>query len=169
MRPRLVPLLGAAALVFATGCFRIGVTTGTEIPERDVRRIVPGVTTKAQILEWFGAPAEATDGDIFARLVDAGEIAAEDLVALPFADYLVYEISEGSGRAVILLVFNWIRVDIDRDRLMVFFDENDLVLYFGITRQRNQGGTEGDGEGEKRKDQSSIDELFVSPEEPDDD
>ena len=28
------------------------------------------------------------------------------------------------------------RVDLERDRLVVFFDENDVVLYYGITRQR---------------------------------
>jgi hypothetical protein len=164
-------------MAVTTGCFRIGVTTGTEIPERDVRRIVPGATTKAEILEWFGAPAEATDGDIFARLIDVGEIAAEDLVALPFSDYLVYEITDGQGRALILLLFNWIRVDLKRDRLMVFFDENDVVLYFGITRQRgddsgDEPATEADEQlqDEEFEDEQAGDEyLFESPEEPGDD
>lgn len=171
MRWPLVPLLCATAMLGTTGCFRIGVTVGTEIPDEDVRRIVPGVTTKGEILDWFGAPAEATDGEIFTRLLDAGEIAAEDLVALPFADYLVYEITDGQGRAMVTLIFNWIRVDLKRDRLMVFFDEDDRVLYFGLTRQRSAPEDEGDdgGGGEVDARGPSIDDLLVDPEDPEDD
>ena len=80
------------------GCFRIGVTTGYEIPVDEVAQIVPGVTTKTEVLRWFGAPSQYTDGEILARMFDAGEVVAEDLVALPFADVLVYEIIEGQTR-----------------------------------------------------------------------
>jgi hypothetical protein len=127
----------SALLVLATGCFRIGVSVGPEIPQRAVERIVPGETTKDDVLRWFGAPAEATDGEIFARLFDVGEIAAEDLLALPFSDMLVYEIADGQARILFTFVFNWADVRIKRDRLVVFFDEHDRVLYYGITRQRD--------------------------------
>ena len=73
-------------------------------------------------------------------MFDAGEIAAEDLVALPFADMLVYEILEGDARVLMTIVFNWARVDVKRDRMVIFFDEHDVVLYYGITRQRLQPG-----------------------------
>jgi hypothetical protein len=118
------------------GCFNIGVVTGSEIPADRVARIVPGTTTKDEILRWFGAPSEATDGEVLTRMFDAGEIAAEDLVALPFADMLVYEILEGDAKILMTIVFNWARVDVKRDRLLVFFDERDVVLYYGLTRQR---------------------------------
>lgn len=127
-------LLGLA--LGALGCFRIGVTAGHEIPQSEVERIVPGQTTRADILRMFGAPAEASDGQIFARLFDAGEISADDLAALPFADLLVYEIADGNARVLFTFLFNWARVDIERDRLTVFFDEKDVVLYYGLTRQR---------------------------------
>ncbi len=168
MRAILASVLCAGALLSAIGCFRIGVTVGTEIPEENVRRIVPGVTTKAEILEWFGAPAEATDGEIFTRLFDAGEIAAEDLVALPFSDYLVYEITDGQGRALVTLVFNWISVELKRDRLMVFFDQNDVVLYYGVTRQRDDGDANDDPDaGEALEDEPEHDEPLIDhPEEP---
>ena len=139
MRRSLFALLAALCALAVTGCFRIGVTVGAEIPEDSVARIVPGQTTKDDILRWFGAPSEATDGEIFARMFDAGEIAAEDLVALPFSDMLVYEIIDGNTRILMTIVFNWARVDLLRDRLVVFFDENDVVLYYGITRQRGDG------------------------------
>jgi hypothetical protein len=118
------------------GCFNIGVVTGTEISADRVAQIVPGKTTKDEILRWFGAPAEATDGEVLARMFDAGEIAAEDLVALPFNDMLAFEILEGDAKILMTIVFNWARVDVKRDRLVVFFDEHDRVLYYGVTRQR---------------------------------
>ena len=109
----------------ACGCFNIGVVTGTEIPADRVAQIVPGETTKDEILRWFGAPYEATDGEVLARMFDAGEIAAEDLVALPFNDMLAFEILEGDAKILMTIVFNWARVDVKRDRLVVFFDERD--------------------------------------------
>ena len=58
-----------AAISFALcGCFNIGVVTGSEIPVDRVANIVPGVTTKDEILRWFGAPSEGTDGEVLARL-----------------------------------------------------------------------------------------------------
>ncbi len=122
------------------GCFNIGVVTGSEIPADRVARIVPGTTTKDEILRWFGAPSEETDGEVLTRMFDAGEIAAEDLVALPFADMLVYEILEGDAKIMMTIVFNWARVDVKRDRMVVFFDERDVVLYYGVTRQRVEEG-----------------------------
>jgi hypothetical protein len=133
-----VAVLCATLALGAQGCFRIGVTVGAEIPPDHIARIVPGETTKDDVLNWFGAPSEATDGEIFARLFDVGEIAAEDLVALPFSDLLVYEITDGRARILFTFVFNWAEVKLKRDRLMVFFDENDVVLYYGITRQRTE-------------------------------
>ncbi len=139
-------LLAALCALAPTGCFRIGVTVGTEIPEDRVAQIVPGQTTKDDILRWFGAPSEATDGEIFARLFDAGEFAAEDLVALPFSDMLVYQIVDGNTRIMMTILFNWARVDLLRDRLVIFFDEHDVVLYYGITRQRAAAASAAGGE-----------------------
>ena len=136
MRHLFVTALVATCALGATGCIRVAVNYGNEVPQDRVAQIVPGETTKADILRWFGAPALYTDGEIFARVLDVGEIAAEDLVALPFADLLVYEIYDGNARGFIGILFNYMRVEIDRDRLVVFFDENDVVLYYGMTRQR---------------------------------
>lgn len=136
MRQLFAAVLVAACVLGATGCIRVAVNYGNEIPQDHVAQIVPGHTTKADVLRWFGAPALYTDGEIFARVIDVGEIAAEDLVALPFADLLVYEIYGANARGFIGILFNYMKIEVDRDRLVVFFDENDVVLYYGITRQR---------------------------------
>jgi hypothetical protein len=136
MRHLFLTALFAACALGATGCIRVNATMGNEIPQDRVAQIVPGQTTKADVLRWFGAPAEYTDGEIFARLSDLGEYAYEDLAALPFSDMLVYEIYDGQWRGLITILFNWSEFRIVRDRLVVFFDENDVVLYYGVTRQR---------------------------------
>ena len=130
-------LTAFAALAFS-GCINIGVTVGEEIPPERVAQIVPGKTTKTEILKWFGAPDQYTDAALFARLFDIGEIAAEDLLALPFSDMLVYEIDDVNAKVLITILFNWVRADMLRDRLVIYFDKNDVVLYFGITRQRGE-------------------------------
>jgi hypothetical protein len=111
---------------------------GEEIPAERVADIVPGKTTKEEILRWFGAPEQYTDATLLARVFDAGEIASEDLIALPFADLLVYEIDDVNARVLITLIFNWVRADLLRDRLVIYFDDHDVVLYYGITRQRDE-------------------------------
>jgi hypothetical protein len=138
MRRLILTALAVASALGATGCIRVNATMGNEIAQDRVEQIVPGKTTKADILRWFGAPAEFTDGEIFARLTDIGEIASEDLAALPFSDILVYEIIDGEWRGVLTILFNWSRVQIYRDRLVVFFDANGVVSYYGITRQREE-------------------------------
>ena len=136
---RIVTLaLTASAALALGGCINIGVTVGEEIPAELVSQIVPGKTTKAEILKSFGAPDQYTDAALFARLFDIGEIAAEDLVALPFSDLLVYEIDDVNAHVLITVLFNWVRADMLRDRLVIYFDENDVVLYYGITRQRGE-------------------------------
>jgi hypothetical protein len=135
-------MLRAAAVALAalalTGCINIGVTVGEEIPPERVAQIVPGTTTKTEILQWFGAPDQYTDAAVFARLFDVGEIAAEDLLALPFSDMLVYEIADVNAKVLITVVLNWVRADMLRDRLVIYFDDNDVVLYYGVTRQRGE-------------------------------
>ena len=148
MGPRvglLIAMRRAAALALTaflalalSGCINIGVTTGEEIPAENVAKIVPGKTTKAEILKLFGAPDQYTDAALFARLFDIGEIAAEDLLALPFSDMLVYEIDDVNAKVLITVVVNWVRADLLRDRLVIYFDKDDVVLYYGITRQRDK-------------------------------
>ena len=135
MRRRALALIALCALAFS-GCINIGVTVGEEIPDERVAAIVPGQTTKQDILRWFGAPADYTDATMLARVFDAGEISSRDLVALPFSDLLVYEIDDVNAHVLITVIFNWVRADMLRDRLVIFFDSHDVVLYYGITRQR---------------------------------
>ena len=156
MRRTIAASLAAACMLALCGCFNIGVVTGTEIPADRVAQIVPGKTTKDEILRWFGAPYEATDGEVLTRMFDAGEIAAEDLVALPFADMLAFEILEGDAKILMTIVFNWARVYVKRDRLVVFFDERDVVLYYGVSRQRGEDPAAAEAADQRRREVDPV-------------
>ena len=125
----------AAALVcaacLATACFSIQVVSGNQVPVERVARIQPGATTRAEILEWFGAPEDYTDPSGLRRIFADGVAAPEDVLALPYADVLVFELTRGRVRGVLLLLYNQFEVHVANNRLVVFFDDQDRVLYYG--------------------------------------
>jgi hypothetical protein len=122
-------LLAVAAL--GAGCFTIHVTSGNEVPADRVAQIHPGQTTKAEVLDWFGAPEDYTDPSGLRRLFADGVAAPEDVLQLPYADVLVFELTRGRGRVMALILYNYIDVHVANDRLVVFFDDHDRVLYYG--------------------------------------
>jgi hypothetical protein len=127
--PALALLVCAAWL--GSGCFTIDVTAGNAVPSERVEQIQPGQTTKQQILEWFGAPEDYTDPSGLRRIFADGVAAPEDVLVLPYADVLVFELTRGEVRGVLLVLFNWFEVHVANDRLIVFFDDEDRVLYYG--------------------------------------
>jgi hypothetical protein len=128
----------ACAAWLGAGCFTIEVTAGNEVPTERVPEIMPGTTTKAEILDWFGAPEDYTDPSGLRRVLDDGVVLPEDVVALPYADVLVFETTHGRVKGVLLFLFNWIDVHVTSDRLVVFFDDQDRVLYYGFRRAADE-------------------------------
>ncbi|MGH7288324.1 MAG: hypothetical protein ACREI8_09940 [Myxococcota bacterium] len=122
--------LVCSALVGA-GCFSIQVVSGNQVPAARVGDIRPGETSKAQILDWFGAPEDYTDPSGLRRVLDDGVVLPEDVLALPYADVLVFETTHGRVKGVVLILFNWFDIHVVSDRLVVFFDDQDRVLYYG--------------------------------------
>ena len=121
----------ACAAWLGSGCFSIQVTVGNEVPAERVGEIRPGETTKAQILDWFGAPEDYTDPSGFRRVLADGVAAPEDVLQLPYADVLVFELTRGQAKGILLILFNQFDVRIANDRLVVFFDDQDRVMYYG--------------------------------------
>jgi hypothetical protein len=116
---------------FGAGCFSIQVVSGNQVPGERVAQIQPGATTKAEILEWFGAPEDYTDPSGLRRVLDDGVVLPEDVLSLPYADVLVFETTRGRVKGVLTILFNWFDVKVASDRLVVFFDDQDRVLYYG--------------------------------------
>ena len=126
------PLLALALLAWlAAGCFSIQVTAGNQVPAERVAEIRPGETSKAQILDWFGAPEDYTDPSGLRRVFADGVAVPEDVLHLPYADVLVFELTRGEAKGVLLILFNYFDVHVANDRLVVFFDDQDRVLYYG--------------------------------------
>jgi hypothetical protein len=107
---------------------------GQVIPLEPIARIVPGTTTKAEILDWFGAPQSYADATFLEDYMSDRELAPGPVVDLPFADVLVYRLTEGKLRGVVLILFNHIRLDVASDTLVIYFDEQDRVLYHGFRK-----------------------------------
>ena len=128
----------ACAACLGSGCFTIEVTAGNQVPTERVPAIEPGKTTKGEILDWFGAPEDYTDPSGLRRVLDDGVVLPEDILALPYADVLVFETTHGRVKGVLLLVFNWFDVHVTSDRLVVFFDDQDRVLYYGFRRAADE-------------------------------
>ena len=122
-------LAGMASCVL--GCFSIHVTAGNQVPAERVGQIRPGETSKAQILDWFGAPEDYTDPSGLRRMFADGVAVPEDVLQLPYADVLVFELTRGEVKGVLLILFNYFDVQVANDRLVVFFDDRDRVLYYG--------------------------------------
>jgi hypothetical protein len=128
---RLALGLVLAALAAAPGCVIGHYFEGQTIAADQIPRIVPGQTTKAEILDWFGAPQSYADASFLEEYMSDREILPGPVVDMPFADVLVYRFIEGRLRGVVLVLYNDIRLDVASDTLVVYFDEQDRVLYHG--------------------------------------
>jgi hypothetical protein len=119
------------ALVSTAGCVIGRYSEGQAIAADQIPRIVPGVTTKAEILDWFGAPQSYADATFLEEFLSERELVPGPIVDLPFADVLVYRFTAGRLRGLVLILYNQIRLDVASDTLVIYFDEQDRVLYHG--------------------------------------
>ena len=127
-------LLLALACSPFPGCIHARLVDGNEVPAEHVAQIRPGETTKDEILDWFGAPESATDPGELRRLLEESEVLPEDVLGMPLADVLVFELTRVEVEGLLLLVYNRFDVWAASDRLVVFFDEESRVLHYGFRR-----------------------------------
>jgi hypothetical protein len=122
----------ALAALLASGCVMGRYSEGQPIELAHLDRVKPGETTKAQILEWFGSPQSYADPTVLEEAQTQLGLTLGTVVDLPYADVLVYRITEGRLRAVVLVLFNHIDLRVASDTLIFFFDGQDRVLYYGV-------------------------------------
>lgn len=118
----------------SSGCIMVNVVGGNEVPEERIAQIRPGETTRAEILDWFGPPTAYTDPSGLRILFEAAEVKPEDVLSFPYADVLVFQLTRAKGRGLLLILFNYIEAHGASDRLVVFFDAQDRVMYYGYRR-----------------------------------
>lgn len=127
---RIIPLLFLS--FFLTSCIIGRYYEGPEISEEKIREIKPGITTKEEIISWFGPPQNYLSPTIFNQILRELDVTREPINYYPFANILSYQFNQGNVRAVVLIVFNYIEGKVKSDHLVIFIDENDRVKYYGF-------------------------------------
>jgi len=105
---------------------------GPKISEEKIREIKPGVTTKAEIISWFGPPQNYISPTIFNEILREMDVTREPLTNYPFANILSYQYNQGNIRAIVLILFNFVDAKVKSDHLVIFLDENERVKYYGF-------------------------------------
>lgn len=121
-------------LACAPGCVIGRYEEGLPVAADKIPQIAVGQTTKAEILDWFGAPSGLADAQLLESFLVDRQLMPGPVVDLPFADVLVYRLTQGHLEAMVLVVFNQIDFHVASDTLIVFFDADDRVSYFGYRK-----------------------------------
>ncbi len=120
--------------VLSTGCVVGRYYEGPNIIAEKVKDIKPGITTKEEIIEWFGPPQNYMSPTVFNKILRDLEVTGEPLTTYPFANILSYQYDQGNIRAFILVLFNYAEAKVKSDHLVIFLDENERVKYYGFRR-----------------------------------
>jgi len=107
---------------------------GPQISEEKLKEIKPGVTTKAEIISWFGPPQNYISPTVFNEILREMDVTREPLTNYPFANVLSYQYNRSNVRAIILLLFNFIDAKVKSDHLVIFLDDKEKVIYYGFRK-----------------------------------
>jgi len=107
---------------------------GPLISEEKIREIKPGVTTKSEIISWFGPPQNYISPTFFNEILREMEVTREPLTNYPFANILSYQYNRGNIRAMVLFLFNYVDTKVKSDHLVIFLDDNEKVQYYGFRK-----------------------------------
>jgi hypothetical protein len=106
---------------------------GSKINEEKLKEIRPGVTTRAEILSWFGPPQNYISPTVFNEILRNMDLLGDEpLTNYPFANILTYQYNRGNLRGIIAILFYFVEWDMKADRLVIFFDEDEKVKYYGF-------------------------------------
>ncbi len=118
--------------LFLTSCIIGRYYEGPKIAEEKIKEIKPGITTKEEIISWFGPPQNYLSPTIFNQVLRELDVTREPINYYPFANILSYQFNQGNVRAVVLILFNYVEGKVKSDHLVIFLDENDRVKYYGF-------------------------------------
>ncbi len=117
-----------------TGCVVGRYYEGSQISPDQIKAIQPGVTTKEEIIRWFGPPQNYISPTIFNEILRELDVTREPLTHYPFANILTYQYNRGNIHAIVLILFNYVEAKVKSDHLVIFLDENDRVQYYGFRK-----------------------------------
>jgi len=124
--------------VFLASCIIGRYQEGPLISEEKIREIKPGVTTKEEIISWFGPPQNYISPTFFNEILREMEVTREPLSNYPFANILSYQYNRGNIGAIVLVLFNYVDAKVKSDHLVIFLDDNEKVKYYGFRKGTNE-------------------------------
>jgi hypothetical protein len=134
-----IPLLAA----LLSGCISFSGHFGTKIRVEHIPQIQDGVTTREEIMRWFGPPS-AFFGPSFLDVILGDEEEMLDSGAAVLSDVYSYRYIENESKLffspLLVGVFDAVAVS---ETLVIFFDENGRVEYHAYRRDVPRPG-EGD-------------------------
>jgi len=126
-------MIGVLCLsIFFIGCVMGRYYEGPKIPPEKIKDIKPGITTKEEILGWFGPPQNYISPTIFNQILRELDMTREPINTYFFANILSYQYNQGNIRGLVLILFNYIEGKVKSDHLVIFLDDNDRVKYYGF-------------------------------------
>ncbi len=115
-------LLSGCLYVSAAGSF------GSYLEPAAVSQIVPGETTKGQVLDLLGPPEEFLRSEVLGSLGDdVSRVSGAVALGNRAQDAFTYQLDTLSAWASMLIFYNHVRGQIETDLLVIFFDEEDRV------------------------------------------
>ena len=119
-------------ILLVSGCVVGRDYEGPQISPEKIREIKPGITTREEIISWFGPPQNYISPTVFNEILREMDVTREPLTNYPFANILSYQYNRGNIRAIVLVLFNFVEAKVKSDHLVIFLDENDRVKYYGF-------------------------------------
>jgi hypothetical protein len=129
-----------AGVVWLTGCAISTQRFGRPIDASRIANVVAGTSTKADVLREFGPPSAYSALPVVPARQDPSVTGADDLLARAEAEsrMFVYEYREDRENFLTVILLTRFRREVVSDRLMVFFDERDVVHYVAFSRQTQE-------------------------------
>jgi len=128
------------AAVWLSGCAISTQRFGRPIDASRIAIVVVGTSTKADVLREFGPPSAYSALPVVPARQDPSVTGADDLLARAEAEsrMFVYEYREDRENFLTVILLTRFRREVVSDRLMVFFDERDVVHYVAFSRQTQE-------------------------------
>ena len=129
-----------AGAVYLSGCAISTQRFGRPIDASRIASIAVGTSTKADVLREFGPPSAYSALPVVPARQDPSATGGEDLLARAEAEsrMFVYEYREDRENFLTVILFTRFRREVVSDRLMVFFDDADVVHYVAFSRQTQE-------------------------------
>ena len=130
----------ALVLTLLPGCILGRIRDEVPLDPDKVAKIVPGQTTKKEVVELLGAPSYVNDR-IGLRVLGrpqqplAGQAGPliDELVHSPLDHSYTYEYTDTKSLSLYLLIVSFTNQETKRDKVVVFFDEKGVVSHMGAT------------------------------------